>query len=82
MTESQITCAKCGGLMEAGWVPDFGHGSVFLPKWFRGVPEKSWWTGLRIPEHDPLNDPLYIRVFRYEACGFLEAYAKPEFGPS
>jgi hypothetical protein len=33
--------------MEEGYVPDFAHGVVLVPRWFAGVPEISTWYGVK-----------------------------------
>ena len=64
--------------METGYIPSTHFAYREAAQWNRGVPETSWLYGLKRPQ----DQTIPVRVFRCEACGFLEAYAKPEFGPS
>jgi hypothetical protein len=58
--------------MEAGFTIDTGaYGSMALPKWARGEPEKSIWTGLKVRGKDPLD----VVTYRCRRCGYLESYA-------
>jgi hypothetical protein len=61
--------------MEEGYIPSTHQRYQEAAKWHRGVPVTHWRFGLKPPS----ETPLAVRVFRCEACGFLEAYAKPEF---
>jgi ribosomal protein L37E len=67
---SKTTCAKCGGRMEQGFVPEAKDHSTKVESWFEGVPQKRWWglktRGLR---------HLEIETWRCARCGFLESYA-------
>ena len=44
---TDMKCSKCGAEME-GYVPDFAHGIVLVPRWFAGVPEISTWYGVKL----------------------------------
>ena len=72
MAES-MTCAGCGGTMEEGFVLDRAHYSFPAEQqWTGGVPERSFWTGLKIDE-----ERLYTVVtYRCVGCGRLESYAR------
>lgn len=66
-------CSKCGTMMEPGFLIDKGTpGSASsAPEWADGVPEVSFWTGLKLRGH--VRHP--VTTFRCQACGFLESYA-------
>lgn len=74
MTVASLKCPKCSGLMEQGFVIDYTHGGLFVTQWAKGAPQKSFWTGTKVPgEHLPIG------TFRCSSCGYLEAYARQEF---
>ena len=58
--------------MEAGFIIDRGHGqSKNLPVWVEGVPERSFWCGLKTAERANLE----VQTYRCPGCGLLESYA-------
>jgi hypothetical protein len=74
--DQALRCPKCDGRMEQGFIPDGIHGGQITSRWAAGVPQKSFWTGIKsIPE----NAVIPVGTFRCESCGFLESYARPEF---
>jgi hypothetical protein len=74
MTVASLKCPKCSGPMEQGFVMDYTHGGQLVSQWARGAPVKSFWMGTKVPgEHVPIG------TFRCASCGYLEAYARPEF---
>ncbi len=71
MNESQKLCPKCQAEMEEGFIPDRGDSNVLqTSSWYRGLPQKSFWTGLK-------NDGIKFQVqsYRCTGCGYLESYA-------
>jgi hypothetical protein len=64
------TCAKCDGEMEVGYIPDYIPGGIKPSFWAKGLPKKSFWTG--ITEPDRLTP---IITFRCINCDYLELYA-------
>jgi hypothetical protein len=64
------TCAKCGGRMEQGFVPEAKDHSTKVEMWFEGAPQKKWYglktRGVRYHE---------IETWRCGRCGYLESYA-------
>ena len=59
--------------MEKGYQPDgIDDGRWKAGEWVEGKPQPSFWTGLKIGEHDRHK----IEVFRCQSCGCLESYAK------
>jgi hypothetical protein len=59
-------------------VVDQDYGSRRLTHWAAGAPRKSFMSGTKRPE----DEPIPIGVYRCESCGYLESYARPEFGAS
>jgi hypothetical protein len=75
IARSQI-CPKCQSEMVQGFVADFGHAHVAVSTWVEGPPQKSFWYGTKVPEEKCIP----IGTFRCSACGYLESYARTEFG--
>lgn len=77
MQDAPQRCPKCDGQMEPGFLanslPPFGNQ---LPQWAPGAPQRSFWSGIMVPEESCLP----IGAFRCESCGYLEFYAREEFG--
>ena len=68
-------CPKCAGSMELGFIVDKDHGGQTVSKWSPGTPVKSFWQGTKIDRE--LIIP--VGTYRCSTCGFLEAFARPEF---
>jgi len=67
-----VRCTKCGGVMEEGFVPDFGHYQyVRTLKWVEGQPEHSVWSGTVIADRRTAN----ILAYRCTTCGYLDFHA-------
>ena len=43
-----LTCPRCTGSMEAGYIVDEGYGTRTVAKWIEGEPQRSIWTGLKL----------------------------------
>jgi hypothetical protein len=69
-----IRCSKCNGEMVQGFT--FESEGHKLETWVEGPPKKSWWGGATAPKEKCVP----ISTFRCSKCGFLEFYARPEFG--
>jgi hypothetical protein len=75
---NRIKCVKCAGVMEEGFVPDFGHYEYVRPlKWIEGKPEKTFWKGTKVEDRRDAN----ISAYRCRECGYVELYAKEESRP-
>ena len=65
-------CPSCREPMELGVVADQTHHARSVqPIWFKGVPEFSFWTGLKLKgkkKHD-------VVAFRCPRCGMLLHFA-------
>ena len=73
LTIESVTCAKCSGVMEEGFIPDFGHYEyVRLLKWIEGKPEKSFWKGMKVDEELGAT----LSAYRCRECGYIELYGK------
>ena len=58
--------------MESGFVADKNdHNSFATQAWVEGVPERSFWSGLKITN----REVFVVSTFRCERCGYLESYA-------
>ena len=66
-----LTCPRCSGQMEAGYIVDEGYGSRTVAKWVAGEPQKSIWVGLKLRGKDRLD----VATYRCRRCGYLESYA-------
>ena len=72
MASGSMTCPRCGGSMEQGFVADKAHYNMAeVQTWVDGAPERSFWSGLRLKDHKVLP----VKTFRCEKCGYLESYA-------
>jgi len=58
--------------MATGFVLDSTYGAVLVSRWAAGLPERSWWTGIKLRK-----EALPITTFRCSSCGYLESYANP-----
>ena len=72
MVAGNLSCPKCQGRMETGFLPDRGYGAVFVGSWQAGAPDRGWfglkWRG---------KTQYEITAYRCSACGYLEHYANP-----
>jgi hypothetical protein len=65
-------CLRCHAQMEIGYVADGTHAGYAQQQWSPGLPEKSFWTGLKMEVVVP------VTTLRCPNCGYLESYAIPE----
>jgi hypothetical protein len=65
---------RCHTQMTEGFVADYSDGSYVRQFWSPGIPEKSFWKGLKIDESQRI--PVITR--RCPNCGCLESYAMKE----
>ena len=72
MSEKLMLCPKCQNKMEQGFSRHLLGAEVI--GWVTGVPRKSW-RGV-----SPEVSSIPIGTFRCTACGYLELYARNEFG--
>jgi hypothetical protein len=62
--------------MEQGFVVDSTQGFRGVSHWVGGAPRRSFWSGTKLPKEGMIP----IGTYRCSSCGFLEGYARPEFG--
>jgi hypothetical protein len=68
-----MSCPKCNGPTESGFIPDIGHaGYHFLSSFTKGEPEKSFLSGYK-----PKGQQIPLTAVRCTKCGYVELYAKP-----
>jgi hypothetical protein len=70
-----LKCKHCDVDMIEGYVPDQAYGSLAEPFWVEGMPERSWFTGLKTRNRKRFG----IITYRCPQCGFLESYATKQF---
>lgn len=74
MPADRHDCPKCGRHMRPGYFLDGRNADRrHTTEWVAGVPEKSFWMGLKIKGRQILP----VTVYRCERCGYLESYAAP-----
>ncbi len=74
MREKIPECPKCRRSMQRGYLLDGRHGEQrAVSEWVEGMPEKSFWSGLKIGERRVMP----VTVYRCDRCGYLESYAHP-----
>jgi Domain of unknown function (DUF6487) len=82
MNQAEMTCPKCQGEMESGYLIDHSYRAFLVSLWARGKPKKNWWfslqSGYAITLPRP-NDQIPVGTYRCTTCGFLESYARKEF---
>jgi len=72
MTQSVLTCPKCGQQMREGFLPDHTYGRLLVGSWAAGKPKMSFWSGVKVFS----KDCFPITAYRCPSCGYLESYAK------
>ncbi len=65
------TCPKCGGRMDRGFIPETKEHATSVNVWVEGMPEKSFWTGIKTRG----RKKLAIETWRCGRCCYLESYA-------
>jgi len=68
---SDVKCMRCQSEMEAGFVADITQAGYLQQKWYRGRPEPSFWTGLKVDK----EHAAAVTTLRCPQCGYLESYA-------
>ena len=71
MASRSLTCPRCSGTMEPGYVIDEGYGTRSVANWVAGEPERSIWTGLKLRG----KSKVAVTTYRCRRCGYLESYA-------
>jgi ribosomal protein L37E len=72
MASRSISCPRCGGSMEQGYMVDVSYGHTAVPKWVEGEPVSSFWSsGLKLRGKEQRD----VSTYRCQRCGYLESYA-------
>lgn len=72
-------CTHCDLEMEPGFMVDAMHGGITTARWCPGVPERSFWIGIK---QRVLKRAVAVSTFRCPRCGYLESYAHPAAAPA
>jgi hypothetical protein len=69
-----MTCTKCGGSMELGFMVEHGHGaSDHQVRWVEGEPTlRVFFHSLKLGDRKPIS----VTTYRCDRCGYLESFAK------
>ena len=70
MMTDQLSCLRCKGEMEAGFVPTPGRGQM---TWFKGDPPKTYRESFMFG-----RQALPVLTRRCLTCGYLESYVTPQ----
>ena len=76
MSAGTNRCPKCNGEMVQGFTYGRDGPNRVVSTWVEGAPEKSFWQSAKVPAEKCVP----VGTFRCSVCGFLESYARPEFG--
>jgi hypothetical protein len=74
----ELTCPKCNGVMEQGWILDSAHSSSFQSAWVEGEPQSSIFGVFTGGKKAGGRVRRSIDSYRCTACGYLELYAVRE----
>jgi hypothetical protein len=77
MAEGKKKCPDCGGEMVEGFILDLTYGGQMVPRWLKGRPEKSVWTGVKSRGKECRS----VETYRCNECGLLRSYATTEVTP-
>ncbi|HEX7998362.1 MAG TPA: PF20097 family protein [Pyrinomonadaceae bacterium] len=77
MAAGEKKCPDCGGEMVEGFILDMTYGGQLVPRWLKGRPEKSMWTGIKAKGKDCRS----VETYRCVKCGLLRSYANTEVDP-
>ncbi|NOT49414.1 MAG: hypothetical protein HOP17_16945 [Acidobacteria bacterium] len=72
--DSPKMCPDCSGVMVEGFILDMTYGGRLVPRWLRGKPEESIWTGVKTSGKECRS----VESYRCEQCGLLRSYANQE----
>jgi len=67
-----MSCPKCLGQMEAGFVPDFSYGVVLQASWTEGTPDKNFLGSIKVKGRRQIP----LSADRCPRCGYVEIYAR------
>ena len=73
MPNADPTCPACRVPMEVGFVrDDTAHSQSTPAEWVEGRPERTWFIGLKVKDHDRYE----IESWRCPRCGALQDFAR------
>jgi hypothetical protein len=73
--QEQRNCPDCGGEMVEGFILDMAYGGGVAPRWIKGRPQWSWWSGLKNRKEAECRA---VETYRCVGCGLLKLYATVE----
>ena len=74
MAAAKKKCPDCEVEMVEGFILDMTYGGQLVPRWLKGRPEKSFWTGIKSKGKECRN----VETYRCPKCGLLRSYANVE----
>ncbi|MDQ3755394.1 MAG: PF20097 family protein [Acidobacteriota bacterium] len=77
MTAGTKKCPDCKEEMVEGFILDMTYGEQLVPRWLKGRPEKSAWTGIKAKGKECRS----VETYRCAKCGLLRSYANTEVDP-
>ena len=77
INRTKKVCPDCGVEMIEGFILDMTYGGKLVPRWIKGSPEKSSWTGLKTKGKECRS----VETYRCSKCGLLRSYAETEADP-
>ncbi len=77
MSTENKKCPDCEGEMVEGFILDMTYGGQLVPRWLKGQPESSIWTGVKTKGHECRS----VETYRCVKCGLLRSYANTEVDP-
>ncbi len=76
MSEAPESCLRCKGAMTRGFLLDGVQGGSIVSRWAPGQAKASFWSGTKTFH----GDLVPVGAYRCASCGYLELYARQEFG--
>lgn len=70
-----ISCRRCGGAMERGYLLDHGYPSNVTSMWLAGTPRKGFWGGLKITR-EARATAKHVEAWRCRGCGLVDLFAR------
>ena len=77
MASDEKQCPDCKTPMTRGFILDLTYGGRMVPRWIKGEPETSMWTGVKTSGKECRT----VESYRCEECGLLRSYAVEEASP-
>ncbi|MGI8566490.1 MAG: PF20097 family protein [Pyrinomonadaceae bacterium] len=77
MANGTKRCPDCAEEMFEGFILDMTYGGQRVPRWIKGRPEESFWTGVKSRGKETRS----VETYRCVKCGLLRSYAETEVDP-